>query len=285
MRVPGALSLHEFSPDSKRVSMAACTREANTASDGTEYLTTGVPWFALGCDVYLVDIKTHTARDLTKGKTDSWLPRWSPDGSYLAFLSRESRTTEARLWVWDVRQDQLRPVGAVNIRMDGWEQIEWTPDSKSVLITVRPQDLSHEEYLDRTTFATRHGRTAAVEAFGVTVYQSMGGAGNQVEPLGGFSLDWTLRDLAEVDIDTGKATTLVRGKRISFFRLTKNGVAVAYSTVRNFETSGSQQLLYDLHAVSLRTGQSVVVVESVRLDLAGAFSLSPDSTRLSYRTG
>jgi pimeloyl-ACP methyl ester carboxylesterase len=28
-----------------------------------------------------------------------------------------------------------------------------------------------------------------------------------------------------------------------------------------------------------------VVVESVRLDLAGAFSLSPDSTRLSYRTG
>src|SRR5882724_7817447 len=66
--------------------------------------------FHPGADIWLSNTVTGDVRNLTNGKGESWLPEWSPDGRFLAFVSDRDGTGQPRLWIWDTTKSDLRKV-------------------------------------------------------------------------------------------------------------------------------------------------------------------------------
>src|SRR6266404_782366 len=82
-----------------------------------------------GTDVWLLNIETGVARNLTDNTGDSRLPKWSPNGHFLAFMSNRDGAHE-RLWIWDAIKTSLRQVPDVDLK--GSRPMEWTPDSRRI---------------------------------------------------------------------------------------------------------------------------------------------------------
>jgi len=76
---------------------------------------------------------------LTYGKEGASEPKFSPDGKYISFLSsRPGPAKGNQVWVMDRRggePEQLTAIGDRNIR--GYS---WSPDSKTLLLTMRPKN-------------------------------------------------------------------------------------------------------------------------------------------------
>jgi Tol biopolymer transport system component len=142
------LSSIEISPDGKCL---AYTFKENirvrTLNDEVE-ARTGVPTWVTGADIEILNVESGETRNLTGGQGDNWLPAWSPDGRFLAFLSDRGEGALARLWLWDVARNKLRRVSDVDVRGD---KIEWTADSGKILVTTVPNGLSVEEYVTKRT--------------------------------------------------------------------------------------------------------------------------------------
>ena len=279
----------EFSPDGKTLAYSVQNRPTATPVDDELYFRTGVPWFAFGCDLYIVNIKTHETRNLTAGRGDNWLPAWSPDGRYLAFVSDGGAGGQANLWIWDSRRDEMRKASDVRIRMGGWQYIAWTSDSRKVLVTAVPEDLSVEEYVKKVAAENQDAQKSDAHQASSSIrilYQS--GVLPQVEQpapaLDPWNLDWALRDLALIDIASGKATTIIHGKRINMFRFSPDDSSVIFSSPQKFERAGSQQVLFDIEVLILATRKERVVASNIRLSLPGPFSIAPNSQELSYRS-
>lgn len=239
---------------------------------------TGVASWAVGTDIYVQSMDSKSVRNLTQSKGNNWLPAWSHNGRYLAFLSDRDLDGQAHLWVWDTRKDALRRVSNVCIRGD---QIVWSPDSKQLLVTALPQGLSPEDYSRKLSARLDEDNE---KPNGVRIYHgnrsSESAAATASDP---WNLDWTLRDLVAVDIDTGKSAILVGGKRITSYSTSPDGTQVAYTIPDRFAEPGSQQILFELAVVQTATSRSRTVASNVRLSYRGAeFSWSPDSLRLGY---
>lgn len=74
-------------------------------------------------------------------------PRWSPDGTRLAFLAaRKIHDEEAasQVWAFDLRGGDAQPLTAVD---QGVDSFDWSPDGKRLLLTItdpKPEDLLDE---------------------------------------------------------------------------------------------------------------------------------------------
>ena len=275
------------SADGTRVAYTVQENEKMRSVNGRVYARTGVAPWAVGTDIYVQNTDSTAARNLTRGRGNNWLPVWSPDGRYLAFLSDRDSDGQAHLWVWDTRNDGLRQVSKICIRGN---QIEWTPNSKQLLVTALPAGVSPEDY-DRKLSArvndnnekqrSEHGSTVIL--YGANDRSHWGEAAPTSDP---WNLDGTLRDLVLVDMDTEKTSILVPGKRISRYSISPDGAHIAYTIPDRFEEPGSQQILFDLTVVETTKAQSRVLVSNIRLNYSGAeFAWSPDSLRLSYLEG
>ena len=122
-------------------------------ADLASAIRTGIPVFINGCDIWISFVGTGEAKNLTGGKSENWLPRWSPDGHYLAFLSDRDGSGQAKLWLWDVRKNELKKASDIIVRTD---QIEWTRDSSSILISVLPEGMSVKDYAERVQVSTEN---------------------------------------------------------------------------------------------------------------------------------
>jgi dipeptidyl aminopeptidase/acylaminoacyl peptidase len=101
-----------------------------------------------------------------------------------------------------------------------------------------------------------------------------------------WSLDGKLRELILIDIPSGKATTIVHGKRIAAYALSPDGSRIVYTLPKRFERPGSQQILFDLGVVTIAADHVRLVASNIRLGFDGAsFSWSPDSLRLAFQAG
>ena len=293
---PGALSVADslnvhsfgqlipirFSPDGKWLAYTVKDNQKSEPLDVEMWAHTGVRGFYTGTDVWIVNIKTGETKNLTSGYGANWLPTWSPDGHYLAFLSDRSGRGQANLWMWDSAKRDLRRLTDVDVRAD---QIEWTPDGNKILVTTVPQGLSIEDYdMKLMPGAEREEpRLAGVSGSTVVLYRGTPAAKgpSQSDP---WNLDTMLRDLASVDIASGRIEFLVKGQRIAKYLPSPDGSRVAYTVPRRFEKPGSQQIVYDLATISLATMEVRVVASNIRLGFSGEFSWSPDGSMLAYRT-
>jgi dipeptidyl aminopeptidase/acylaminoacyl peptidase len=278
-----------FSPDGRWVAYAVTLRHSNGPRDTDDdaYLRTGVVWDALGSDIRVMDLKTKNERSLTGGKGDNWLPCWSPDGRYLAFLSNRDGSGQAKLWVWDAEKDLLKKAADVAVRTPGTGQMQWTADSKNVAVTIIPTDLSITGYVAGVeAIQPDHKEKSVNKTPGSTaiVYDAVRARSEGTAVSDPLPLNHSIHDLALVEVTNGRVRTLVHGERIGRFHLSEDGSRVAYSSPERFEKPGSQQVLHSLSIVPLGTGEREVVAAHLKLDLAGNFTVSPDGSQIGFRT-
>lgn len=276
----GAYSPIAFSADGE---MLAYVAERGVPPDYTsdEFPRTGVPVSDAHADIYVLNIKTDKARNLTRGIGGNWKPNWSPDGRYLAFLSDRDGSGQAKLWVWDAAKDRLRKTCDLDARGD---EMEWTADSQSIFFTVLPEGLSVKDYIHlfSSTSERQPTNSRASGPSTVVLYQSEPANTVSSDP---WSLNWALRDLAVVRIASGETTRVVHGQRISKFLLSPDDSRLAYTRPQRFERPGSQQTIFDLVSVSLTTGGERLAAPDLPLGLGGEeFSWSPDGVTLGYCT-
>jgi dipeptidyl aminopeptidase/acylaminoacyl peptidase len=274
-----------FSPNGEWLAyVASDNRQIQTEDDFAE-IKTGAPSFAMGADIYALNLATRETRNLTSGKGGNWQPIWSPNGRYLAFLSNRDGSGQERLWIWSPVTNELRMASDLDVRGD---EIEWTPDSRSVLVTVLPLGLSPDAYASEIFSSGKPQKPSEIRAPGSTVilYHSKGPSiSGQASPESDpWDLNAYLRDLALIDLATGKIKTIIHGRRIARYLLSPDGSRVAYTTPQRFEKPGSQQSLFDITAVNLATNQEQALASNVELGFDGAqFNWSPNSDRLAFR--
>ena len=101
-RIPGGISDFDLSPDGKRaVVVAEVGRHVGSTARTTPPIETERFLFKLDGQGYLddrtqqlfiVDLATGTAKQLTRGERDHWHPAWSPDGASVAYTAKERAT-------------------------------------------------------------------------------------------------------------------------------------------------------------------------------------------------
>lgn len=277
-----------LSPDGKQLAYTGKNNQRTSTVDPESWARSGVRDAFTGTDIYLVNVETGITRSLTGARGDNFLPVWSPDGHYLAFLSDRDGSGELRLWVWDVPRNEMRKLSDLDIRQFG--QIEWSPDSENLIVPVVPDDLTLEEYVKKLTSSVS-GRQAdagrGVPGSTVVFYQSSDreSADQETAESDPWNLDILLRDIVSIDVTSGRTTRIVRGQRVASFLVSPDGSRIAYTVPKRFEKSGSQQVLFDLVVKSLGAADEQVVASDIRLNYEGApFRWSPGSRRLVYRT-
>jgi dipeptidyl aminopeptidase/acylaminoacyl peptidase len=284
----GAFTPVEFSADGKWLLYTVGSNRNTSKYDPLEYARTGVSPYAKGQDIYIANADTLENRNLTGGKGANWSPAWSPDGRYIAFLSDRDGTGQAKLWLWEAATNKFRKVSDISVR--DWK-IEWLSNSRDILVATLPENLTADEYAKLVAPSGSSGsdkQKDAIDGSTVILYKSKptsqeNGSGVGSDP---WSLAGYLRDLTLVSIVPSKPQHLVQGKRIAKYVPSPDGSQVAFTSPTKFEKAGSQQILWDLSAVSIRTHNFQRVASDIRFDYDGtSFSWSPDSSHLAYLTG
>ncbi len=109
-----------ISPDGRRVAFTVTM----LSEERDEYLT----------NVWLVDLDGGDPRRLTAGPKRDRSPRWSPDGTRLAFVSEREGDKRPQLYV--LRLDGGDPIRLTTLR-DGVADPIWAPDAKRIAFTSR----------------------------------------------------------------------------------------------------------------------------------------------------
>jgi dipeptidyl aminopeptidase/acylaminoacyl peptidase len=252
---------------------------------------TGVVWWAVGSDIVIVNSRTGETKNLTYGQGNNWAPVWSPDGRYLAFYSDRTagkQDKQARLWVWEKVSGRLRQVSNEIIRAFADSEIQWTPDSRKLLVKLLPAGLTTAAFHQMVSPApTKLEQAEAKNETTVTVYRS------QTEPsktadepvVGSWSLEPLMADLALIEVANGRVQRLARKIKCARQALSPSGKYLALSSPQRFARAGSQQMLFDLQVIRLADGQMRTVATAVPMNTGTHFRWSPDETRLAWQTG
>jgi dipeptidyl aminopeptidase/acylaminoacyl peptidase len=273
-----------FSGDGHRVAFVSLVSDRPKLESQDTYARTGVPPRSEG-DIWIANVETQDTRNLTGGVGANFKPSWSPNGRYLAFLSDRDGSGQAKLWLWDSNTNELKKACELPVRAAFGTEIEWLPDSSSVLITTIPDGLSFRDYLDRTLANppwTIPPRTQPTSGATVTLYEG-GPVAQGVNVLGtpNFNLDEVyLHDLALVNVINGEARFVIRGQRIERYRLSPDGSRIGFVVPKRFYKPGSYRRYCDLLVLTLRTMKVETLASDIVLNTI--FSWSPDSESLAY---
>jgi dipeptidyl aminopeptidase/acylaminoacyl peptidase len=278
-RVFGELMPIRFSRDGKRLAYAVTDRQRVKPADGEKWNSAGRLRFVAGDDIYVTDVDTGKTENLTQGEGDSWLPTWSPDGTRLAFLSDREAPGKARVWIWSLQTKQIKRTSDADFRTT---QMEWTPDSKHLVLTMEPvtgesDSVGREDHVAPVQAQPSPAASTAV------VYRS-----SEANPKAGSADPWDLeslrRDLVLLDAETGEVKRVVVNERISVFRLSPDGAQVAYSSPQHFVRAGTQQMNYSLLVANLKPPKASSVAVDVPLAYdGGGFNWSPNGREIAFR--
>lgn len=256
------------------------------------YVRTGLDCRDQGTDLWMLDLRTRETWNVTNGKGSNWAPAWAPNARLVAFLSaRPESHGQAALWIYDVTNRSLRATSDAAVRATYIANpIEWLPDSQSIVITAVPENLSAEDYARKVLTPTESDVTAPARSpqfSGISVLRSSSSAEEQIEQKSGVNLDVRfLHDLILVNAAGGTDRTLVRGRRIGCYSVSRDGSQIAYGSLLTSRHSGLGEVYEDLIVLSLTSMQEHVVLSNVALN---AFAWSPDSRYIAYsamaRTG
>jgi dipeptidyl aminopeptidase/acylaminoacyl peptidase len=275
-----------LSPGGGWVAYTIQTGKKVTSMNHETFAQTGVPPMMAGTDIWIQRIGTSAARNLTEGDGDNWNPTWSPDGRYLAFFS-DRQGGIARLWIWDSDRVELRMLSDVAVIGHG---LEWTPGSHELLVTLAGDQANpkNEMQTPPSDQGTSNQQANGIPKSTVRLYRSRASSsgGKEAAHSDPWDLDIYLRDIALVNVEDGEISRIIPRKRIASYQLSPDGSRIAYTIPKRFEKPGSQQTLFDLAVMDLAERQERIIGSEIRFEHdAASFSWSPDSQRLSFRTG
>lgn len=297
LRVEDVVATHSFSEftpvsfshDGKQLVYAVKDNRRIGVNSPGQYARTGVPWNGTGADLFIAEVATGEATNLTNGTGNNWAPAWSPDGCFLAFLSDRDGSGQAKLWISEVATGKMQKVSDVIVRAN---EIQWLPNNRQILLTALPGNFTPEQFAQRVASSAIQEIPGEpeqkVQGSTVVVYRSAltGLPDTNKSEYGPWTLEGYLRDLVLVDVNTGKAQPIARGFRIAAYSPSPDGSQVAVTIAKRFEKSGSQQILFDLGIFPLGAGHPRILTSDIRLLHSGAsFNWSPDSSQLAYQTG
>jgi dipeptidyl aminopeptidase/acylaminoacyl peptidase len=120
------------SPDGQQVAFVVA--EALMEGEKSEWLS----------HVHLAAADGSGSRQLTRGEKSATVPRWSPDGQWLGFVS--ARSGKANVW-------RISPAGGeaemITDEKGGVSTFEWAPDGKSLAFVMRDAKSEAEEKADK----------------------------------------------------------------------------------------------------------------------------------------
>lgn len=129
--------------------------EPQISPSGTQivYVRSSVNWKANRNDseLVLVNITTGASHVLTRGKTGVSMPRWSPDGSRIAYLASEDPKKPPQAYVLRMDGGDSQPITDAK---NGIESYAWRPDGRSIAYVAQdepPNEKQIEQHLDAVT--------------------------------------------------------------------------------------------------------------------------------------
>jgi dipeptidyl aminopeptidase/acylaminoacyl peptidase len=95
-------------------------------------------------NLWIVPTQGGEPQQFTYGDHNDGFPRWSPDGSQIAFLSnRGDKEKPAQIYLIPFTGGEARKLFEIDGRIGGFS---WSPDGKSLLMNIRKKDLETIEY-------------------------------------------------------------------------------------------------------------------------------------------
>ncbi|PZX61883.1 S9 family peptidase [Hydrotalea sandarakina] len=90
-------------------------------------------------DIWMVSWDGHQTVQLTNTPDAETMPRWSPDGKYLSFISSRMGNTQSQIWLLDRRGGEAKQISHLKGDL---EEYAWSPDGKKILISMQDPDYS-----------------------------------------------------------------------------------------------------------------------------------------------
>jgi dipeptidyl aminopeptidase/acylaminoacyl peptidase len=121
------LSDPQLSPDGKSVAVVVSTPVWKTDKHATE--------------IDLVDVASGAKRALTQDREDVSSPRWSPDGTRLAFLAKDAKTKQDQIFVMPLAGGDAQRI--TNAKQ-GIDEFTWSPDGSRIAYITQDQPLNEK---------------------------------------------------------------------------------------------------------------------------------------------
>ena len=263
----------------------------------TAYSKTGVMIDMAYGTIWVTNTRTGEHRNLTPDWGSSWAPRWSPDGTRLAFYS--DRTGQPHLYVWNQESDDMQVFSSETVQtFFGYEVPKWTPDGRFVLFkSISSTDMSFEDesLSDEPQVLPKTSQEPSfVEVWDWPKKRLQEGEDEsaQVNQLIVDNLvGRKILDLVIADTKTGKTFSLMKGHNITSFDIAPNGKSIAVTVYLGYETSTNQRNIHDLYVLPLPKEGSeflstevVPLVQKIPLGDGITVSWSPDSQYIAWTT-
>jgi dipeptidyl aminopeptidase/acylaminoacyl peptidase len=110
----------DLSPDGKRAAYALTTTDTEKDKDFSA--------------IWLLDIASGESRQFSSGTATDSLPKWSPDGKQIAFLSNRADEKKSQIYVIPTDGGESRAVTSLKQGVAGG--IAWSPDGKQIAFSA-----------------------------------------------------------------------------------------------------------------------------------------------------
>ena len=257
-----SLSDPQISPDGKQIAMILSTPDWKTNKNKQE--------------IDLVDTASGTRRALTWNREDLSSPRWSPDGTRLAFLSKDAETKKPQIFVMPMDGGDAQ---RITDNKQGVLEFSWSPDGSEIAFVAQDPPINEKAIKEHNdVFQVTDGNfqlRAAVAPWHLWLVASSGGEAKrltqgdfslQTDQEGATPLIWShdgkriiftqfpnpywgpsFRSvIAEVGVKGGEPRTLVSAQGATAFAYSPDGDTYAFMRPRNGDQNNGDAVYVDL---------------------------------------